>query len=133
MTTFGNTKQVIQDYDTVFDTGNSIPLPKNDPLRITYFRIQGVPGLHFVPWHRDSGCLGAAAPVTGAAVDEHNLNGVDCDASVTVPRIVLKWGSGGYPQPESNVKDGFPWPPPGLLGILRKTQFLRYYSVREPN
>ena len=49
-------------------------------------------------------CLGAAAPVTGAAADEHNLNVVDCDASVTVPRLssipVLKWvGSGGYPQP----------------------------------
>ena len=28
---------------------------------------------------------GAAAPVTGAAADEHNLNVVDCDASVTVP------------------------------------------------
>ena len=46
-TIFGNTKQVIQDYDTVFD--NSIPFRKNDPLRITYFRIPGVPGLHFVP------------------------------------------------------------------------------------
>jgi len=35
---------------------------------------------------------------------------------------------------EANVKDnGFPWPPPGLLGILRKTQFLHYYSVHEPN
>jgi hypothetical protein len=34
------TKQVIQDYDTVFD--NSIPFRKNDPLRITYFRIPGV-------------------------------------------------------------------------------------------
>ena len=43
-TIFGNTKQVIQDYDTVFD--NSIPFRKNDPLRITYFRIPGVPGLH---------------------------------------------------------------------------------------
>ena len=52
-TIFGNTKEVIQDYDTVFD--NSIPFRKNDPLRITYFRIQGVPGLHFVPWHRGSG------------------------------------------------------------------------------
>ena len=65
---------------------------------------------------------GAAALVTGAAADEHNLNVVDCDTSVTVPRLssipVLKWGSGGYPQPpEANVKDnGFPWPPPGLLG-----------------
>ena len=97
LTIFGNTKQVIQDYDTVFD--NSILLHKNDPLRITYFRIPVVPGLHFVPWHRGSGCLGAAAPVTvGAAADEHNLNVVDCDASVTVPRLssipVLKWGSG---------------------------------------
>jgi hypothetical protein len=38
------------------------------------------------------------------------------------PIPVLKWGSGGYPQPpEANVKDnGFPWPPPGpgLLGIF---------------
>ena len=86
-----------------------------------------MPGLHFVPWHRGSGCLGAAAPVTGAAADEHwhNLNVVDCDASVTVPRLVLtEWGpgSGGYPHwqpPEATVKDnGFPWPPPGLLGIF---------------
>jgi hypothetical protein len=91
LTIFGNTKQVIQDYDAVFD--NSIPLRKNDPLRITYFRIPGVPD--FVPWHRGGGCLGAVAPVTGAAADEHNLNVVDCDASVTVPRLVLKWGSGG--------------------------------------
>jgi len=56
---FGNTKQVIQDYDTVFD--NSIPFRKNDLLRITYFTIPGVqysvsvPGLHFVPWHRGNG------------------------------------------------------------------------------
>ena len=71
--------------------------------------------------------------------DEYNLNVVDCNASVTVARPeVLNLslgGSGGYPQPpEANVKDvyGFPWSP-GLLGILRKTQFLRYYSVREPN
>ena len=90
-------------------------------LRISEYRV---PGLHFVPWHRGSGCLGAAAPIIGAAADEHNLNVVDCDASVTVPRLssipVLKWGSGGYPQqPEANVKDnGFPWPPPGLLGIF---------------
>ena len=82
LTIFGNTKQVIQDYDTVFD--NSIPFRKNDLLRITYFRIPGVPGLHFVPWHRGSGCLGAAAPVTGAAADEYNLNVVDCNASVCV-------------------------------------------------
>ena len=96
----GNTKQVIQDYDTVFD--NSILFRKNDLLRITYFRIPGVPGLHFVPWHRGSGCLGAAAPVTAAAADErvlfigtqfsilytseYNLNVVDCNTSVTVAR-----------------------------------------------
>ena len=43
--------------------------------------------MHFVPWHRGSGCLGAAAPVTGAAAaDEYNLNVVDCNASVTVAR-----------------------------------------------
>jgi hypothetical protein len=51
--------------------------------------------------------LGAAAPVTGAAADEHNLNVVDCDLSVTVPRLssipVLKWGSGGYPHPPEAV------------------------------
>jgi hypothetical protein len=61
LTVSGNTKQVIQDYDTVFDN-SAIPFRKNDLLRITYFRIPGVPGLHFVPWHRGSGCLGAAAP-----------------------------------------------------------------------
>ena len=32
LTIFGNTKRVIQDYDTVFD--NSILFRKNDPLRI---------------------------------------------------------------------------------------------------
>ena len=98
LTVSGNTKQVIQDYDTVFD--NSIPLRKNDLLRITYFRIPGVPGLHFVPWHRG---------VTGAAADEYNLNVVDCNPSVTVARRssifnLSQWGSGGYPQPpEANV------------------------------
>ena len=98
LTIFGNTKQVIQDYDTVFDSHlTSIPFRKNDPLRITYFRIPGVPGLHFVPWHRGSGCLGAAAPVTGAAADEYNLNVVDCNASVTVARrsISVSGGLGG--------------------------------------
>ena len=75
LTIFGNSKQVIQDYDTVFD--NLILFRINDLLQITYFRIPGVPGLHFVPWNRVSGCLGAAAPVTGAAADEHNLNVVD--------------------------------------------------------
>jgi hypothetical protein len=36
------------------------------------------------------------------------------------PPVILlaEVGVGGYPQPpEANVKDnGFPWPPPGLLG-----------------
>ncbi len=84
--------QVIQDYDTVFD--NSIPFRKNDPLRITYFRIPGVPGLHL--------CLGTEAagvsvppPVTGAAADEYNLNVVDCNASVTVARRSSISVSGG--------------------------------------
>jgi hypothetical protein len=40
---FGNTKQVIQDYDAVFDNWN--PFRKNNLPRITYFRIPGVPGL----------------------------------------------------------------------------------------
>ena len=95
LTIFGNTKQVIQDYDTVFD--NSILLRQNDPLRITYFRIPGMPDLHFVPWHRGSGCLGATAPVTGAAADEYNLNVVDCNASVTVARPAVFHLSGVLP------------------------------------
>ena len=82
LTIFGNTKQVIQDYDTVFD--NSIPFRKNDPLRITYFRI---PGACTLCLGRGSGCLGAAATVTGVAADEYNLNVVDCNASVTVARL----------------------------------------------
>jgi hypothetical protein len=40
---FGNTKQVIQDCDTVFD--NSIPFRKNDPLRILECSVPGLPGL----------------------------------------------------------------------------------------
>jgi len=97
LTIFGNTKQVIQDYDTVFD--NSIPFRKNDLQRITYFRITGVPGLHFVPWHRGSGStgLGAAAPVTGAAADEYNLNVVDCNASVTRRSSISVSGVWGTP------------------------------------
>ena len=48
-------------------------------------------------------CLGTEtpAPVTGAAADEYNLNGVDCTASVTVARPAVlnlsQWGSGGVP------------------------------------
>ena len=58
----------------------------------------GLPALcALAPRQRVSRCR---TPVTGAAADEYNLNVVDCDASVTVPRLssisVLKWG---YPQP----------------------------------
>ena len=73
-------------------------------LRIS--RIPGVLGLHFVPWHRGSGCLGAAAPVTGAAADEYNLNVVDCNASVTVARrssISVSGGLGGTPSIQYSV------------------------------
>ena len=56
LTIFGNTKQVIQDYDTVFD--NSIPFRKNDPLRIYECSVPGLqgtkaglPGTKAVPWH----------------------------------------------------------------------------------
>ena len=108
LTIFENTKQVIQDYDTVFD--NSIPLRKNDLLRITYFRIPGVPGLHFVPWHRGSGCLGAATPVTGAAADEYNLNVVDCNA--------LSLSHAGLPSQSVGV-----WGVPPAAGGKRKMVF----------
>ena len=62
---------------------------------------------HFVPWHRGSGCLGAAAPVTGAAADEYNLNVVDCNASVTVARrsrssISVSGGLGGTVTPRAS-------------------------------
>ena len=80
------------------------------------FRIPGVPGLHFVPWHRGSGCLGAAAPVTGAAADEYNLNVVDCNASVTVARRSSISVSGAQP-PEANVK-WFSVASPGPAGIF---------------
>jgi hypothetical protein len=80
-------------------------------------QVPGVPGLHFVPWHRGNLCLVAAAPVTGAAADEYNLNVVDCNTSVTVARrssISVSGGPGGYPQPqEANVKwfsVASPWP-----------------------
>ena len=48
------------------------------------YTLGAVPIPQFI---RGSGCLGAAAPVTGAAADEYNLNVVDCDASVTVARL----------------------------------------------
>ena len=80
--------------------------------------------------------LGTETPaqVTGAAVDEYNLNVVDCNASVTVARPAVlnlsQWGSGGYPQPpEATVKDvyGFPWPPPDLLGIFTRVPTESHY------
>ena len=47
------------------------------------------------------------------------------------PVFSVSGGLEGTQPPEANVKDnGFPCPPPGLLGILRKKGFLRYYSVR---
>jgi len=66
-------------------------------LRISEYRAC----LHFVPWHRGSGCLGADAPVTGAAADEYNLNVVDCNTSVTVARrsSISVSGGLGVPQP----------------------------------
>ncbi len=77
-------------------------------LRITYFGIPDMLGLHFVSWPaRGSGCLGAAAPVTGAAADEYNLNVVDCNASVTVARrssISVSGGLGGNPQPPEDER-----------------------------
>jgi len=81
-------------------------------------------------------CLGTEtpAPVTGAVTDEYNLNVVDCNASVTVARPAVlnlsQWGSWGYPQPpEATVKDvyGFPWPPPGLLGIFTRVPTESHY------
>ena len=36
---------------------------------------------------RGSWCLGDAAPVTGPAADEYNLNVVDCNTSVTVAHL----------------------------------------------
>jgi len=81
-------------------------------------------------WHRGSGCLGAAAPVTGAAADEYNLNVVDCNASVTVARrssiSVSEWGSGGYPQPpEANVK-WFSVASPGPAGNFKFCFFPKF-------
>ena len=99
LTIFGNTKQVIQDYTTQYLTIR-FPSAKmtHYGLRISKYRVSG---LHFVPWHRGSGCdgLGAAAPVTGAAADEYNLNVVDCNASVTVARRSSISVSGGLGVP----------------------------------
>ena len=66
-----------------------------------------------------SGCLGAAAPVTGAAADEHNLNVVDCDASVTVPRL-------------SCVKTLFA-SSPASLSHKAFTQVELHYNIRSDN
>ena len=79
LTVSENTKQVIQDYDTVFD--NSIPFRKNDLLRITYHTVtpkskvinthdyvfqntgRAGPALCALAPRQPGGCLGAAAPV----------------------------------------------------------------------
>ena len=65
------------------------------------FQNTGRAGPALCAFGTEAAGLGAAAPVTGADADEHNLSVVDCDASVTVPRLssipVLKWESGGYP------------------------------------
>ncbi len=143
----GNTKQGIQDYDTVFD--NSFPFRKNDLHTTDYvFQNTGAAGplrLHFQAWHRGSGCDGAAAPVTGAAADVYNLNVVDCNASLSHAGLPSQsvgvtshksqvTRSGRYPvthwqqPPEANVKDnGFPWPPPGPgnFSDVGKRKFLR--------
>jgi hypothetical protein len=77
-------------------------------LRISEYRA--CRALHFVPWHPGSGCLGAAAPVTGAAADEYNLNVVDCNASVTVARrssISVRGGLGGTPSRRRQTWSGF--------------------------
>ena len=69
LTIFGNTKQVIQDYDTVFD--NSIPFRKNDPLRISEYRAcDSDSALQSTTFRLYSS---AAAPVTGAAAPIHPL------------------------------------------------------------
>ena len=51
-------------------------------------------GLRISEYRACTLCLGTEAagvsvppPLTGAAADEHNLNVVECDASVTVPRL----------------------------------------------
>jgi len=66
-----------------------------------------------------------------------NLTVVDCNASVivTVARrsSISVSGGLGYPQPPEAIVKWFSVASPGPLGILRKTQFLRYYSVREAN
>jgi hypothetical protein len=59
LTILGNTKQVIQDYNTVFD--NSILFHKNDPLRILECSVLGQPGL---PTIEVCVCFITAGPIT---------------------------------------------------------------------
>jgi hypothetical protein len=72
---FWKHQKSISDYDKVFE--NSIPFGKKDLLQIKILEYRK-PGLStglllFVPWHRDRGCLGAAAPVTGEAADDDDV------------------------------------------------------------
>ena len=99
LTIFGNTKQVIQDYDTVF--ANSIPFRKNDPLQITYLRIPDVTGLHFVPWHRAE----MATPLVGYRADalqaDAGLAGLN--AHFLVKGIPRPNSRGGFIEPNKTV------------------------------
>ena len=87
-----------EEADTI---GLEVPMAEAGEHRLTLQVAKIVDGefveVHFVPWHRGSGCLGADAPVTGAAADEYNLNVVDCNlnASVTVARRSSISVSGG--------------------------------------
>jgi hypothetical protein len=101
LTIFGNTKQVIQDYDTVFD--NSIPFRKNDLVRIPsqscawllkIQRLRIVISCEDKPefWHAISSTL-KTSPWFARRATERQL-----DPSSLV-------GVWGYPQqPEANVK-----------------------------
>jgi hypothetical protein len=67
LTIFGNTKQVTQDYDKYL----TIRFPS---AKMTYYglRISEYRACRACTLCLGSGCLGAAAPVTGAAADEYN-------------------------------------------------------------
>ena len=135
LTIFGNIKQVIQDYDTVFD--NTIPFRKNG-LRISEYRA----------CRACTSCLGTEAagvsvppPRSLGRVDEYNLNVVDCNASVTVTVArrssmsvsgglrVCQWGvppgpAAGGTAANVPVKDnGFPWPAPVCVFYYCRTYY----------
>ena len=110
----GNTKQVIQDYDTVFD--NPIPFRKNDPTDYVFQNTgRAGPALCALAPEAAGVPAGTAAPVTGAAADKYTLNVVDCNASVTVARRSSISVSGGLrmgvpPVPAAE--------PPGLYSVF---------------